>query len=128
MNVSDRLTIRDLLVRPRIGVTAAERRMPQDVLVTVTMHADLRRACRSDRLRDSVDYKRVKQRILALVEASAFNLIERLAQRVADIALGDPQVQAVDVTVRKPGALRFARCSEVTITRERRTARRDKHE
>jgi len=119
MNTLDRLSIKDLLVRCRVGVTAAERRRPQDVLITVTMHADLRRACKSDRLRDSVDYKRIKLQILALAESAAFNLIERLADRVAAIALRDPLVERVDVVAQKPGALRFARCSEVEITRER---------
>ena len=119
MNTLDRLSIKDLLVRCRVGVTAAERRRPQDVLITVTMHADLRWACKSDRLRDSVDYKRIKLQILALAESAAFNLIERLADRVAAIALRDPLVERVDVVAQKPGALRFARCSEVEITRER---------
>ena len=123
MNTLDRLSIKDLLVRCRVGVTAAERRRPQDVLITVTMHADLRRACKSDRLRDSVDYKRIKLQILALAESAAFNLIERLADRVAAIALRDPLVERVDVVAQKPGALRFARCSEVEITRERKGKR-----
>lgn len=128
MSLADRLTIRELRVRCRIGVTAAERRLPQEVLLTITVHADLRRACRSDRLRDSVDYKRIKQRILAMAEASNFNLIERLAERAAAIALAEPLAQRVDVTVQKPGALRFAQCSEVAITRERANSRRGRNE
>jgi dihydroneopterin aldolase/D-erythro-7,8-dihydroneopterin triphosphate epimerase len=46
-------------------------------------------------------------------------LIERVAQRVADLALRDPRVLGVEVQVQKPGALRFARCSEVEIMRTR---------
>jgi len=115
----DRLRIRDLRVRCRVGVTALERGKPQELLLTITLHADLRHACRSDRLRDSVDYKAIKQRILAEGETRVFHLIERLAERVAAIGLRAPRVERVDVVVQKPGALRFARCSEVEITREK---------
>lgn len=122
MKSFDKLSIRDLMARCRVGVTAAERRKPQDILVTVTLEADLGRACRSDSLADSVDYKAIKARILLLLEKKPFKLIERVAQRVADIVLDDVRVARVTVVVQKPGALRHARCSEVEIVRERRRA------
>lgn len=118
LSTLDRLRIRDLAVRCRVGVTAVERAKPQEVLVTVTLHADLSRAGRSDRLGDSIDYKALKLKILALAEKQSFRLIERLAQDVADLALSDRRVLQADVMVQKPGALRFARCSEVEISRK----------
>ena len=118
-NTLDRLRIRDLLVRCRVGVTALERNKPQDILISLTLHADLRKACRTDRLRDSVNYKIIKQRVLAQTEKRSFHLIERLAERVARICLADPRVARVEVVVQKPGALRFARCTEVEIERSR---------
>ncbi len=124
MQTLDRLRICDLAVRCRLGVTVAERAKPQEVLVSVTLHADLSRAGRTDRLGDSIDYKALKLKILALGERRSFKLIERLAQGVADVALADRRVQQVDVVVSKPGALRFARCSEVEISRSQASGRR----
>jgi D-erythro-7,8-dihydroneopterin triphosphate epimerase len=123
MQTLDRLRIRELVVRCRLGVTAAERSKPQDVVITLTLHADLSGACRSDRLSETVDYKAIKLRILEEAERTVFKLIERLAERVAELALHDPRVRRVDVVVQKPGALRFARCSEIEITRERQTTK-----
>lgn len=120
MRTLDKLSIRELTARCRVGVTETERRKPQDILVTVTLESDLARACRSDRLADSVDYKAIKLSILAELEKKPFKLIERVAQRVADIAMRDKRVERVTVVVQKPGALRYARCSEVEIVRERR--------
>lgn len=119
MDRRDKLKIRELAVRCRVGVTAEERRRPQEVLVTVTLHADLRKACRTDRLADTVDYKAIKLKILDEGETRTFKLIETLAQRVAELALEDARVEAVEVVVQKPGALRFALCSEVEIFRTR---------
>jgi len=125
----DKLRIRDLRVRCRVGVTPTERRLPQELLVTVTMHADLARACLSDSLGDTVDYSAVKKAILAECESTSFKLIERMAQRIAELALSDGRVKRVDVAIEKPGALRFARCSEVEISREREArGRRDRNE
>jgi dihydroneopterin aldolase/D-erythro-7,8-dihydroneopterin triphosphate epimerase len=115
----DRLFIRDLQVRCNVGVTAAERGKKQDLLLTVTLWADLRKAGRTDRLADTVDYKAIKLRIVSEVEGGTFRLIERVAERVAGICLDDPKVARVEVSVQKPAALRFARCSEVVIARER---------
>ena len=115
----DKIFIRELALRCIIGIYPEERREKQDIVINVEMHADLRKAGRSDDLADTVDYKAIKKSILALVEKSSFQLIESLAESIADIALGDEKVQQVVVTIDKPGALRFAKSSAVEISRNK---------
>lgn len=115
----DRITIRDIALRCIIGVYPEERREKQDVIVTVTLHADLARAGATDDVNDTVDYKAVEKAVVALVEASEFALVEALAQAIADVCLGFDGVEQVDVTVEKPGALQFARTVAVDISRGR---------
>ncbi len=115
----DKIHIRDLLVRCIVGIYPEERREKQDVIINITLHADLGKACVSDRIEDTVDYKAIKKRVLAMVQESSYFLIERLAARAAEIALESEEVQRVDVTVDKPGALRFARSVAVEISRTR---------
>jgi FolB domain-containing protein len=114
----DRIVIRELLVRTVLGVDDEERREMQDVLITVTLHADLRRAGESDRLDDAIDYRTIKKQVLAAAEGSRYRLVEALAERVAALCLGHPGVRRVDVLIEKPGSLRFARSAAVEITRE----------
>lgn len=113
----DRIHIRDLLLQCIIGVNETERRHKQDVVVNVTLHADLRAACKSDDFADTVDYKAVKQSIVDLVQTSEFYLVEALAEAIAHACLGFEGIEQVDVLVEKPGALRFARTVGVEITR-----------
>jgi D-erythro-7,8-dihydroneopterin triphosphate epimerase len=115
----DRIYIKDMLVRCVIGVSDAERREKQDVVINVTLHADLGRAGKTDDIADSVDYRAVKKRILRLVEASRFNLVEALAEAIAGTCLEDECVLQADVLVEKPGALRFARSVGVEVSRSR---------
>jgi len=118
----DRIHIRDLLLRCVVGVYDEERRDKQDVNIQITLYADLRAPCQSDRIEDTVDYKAIKRQVVAAVEKSSFSLVERLAERIAEICLEDPRVARVRVIVEKPGALRFARTVAVEIIRERKHA------
>jgi D-erythro-7,8-dihydroneopterin triphosphate epimerase len=115
----DRILINDLLVRCVLGLSPEERREKQDVLISVALITDLTKPGRSDRFEDAVDYRAVKKDVLAAAESSNFHLVEALAERVADICLSRPGVQRVQVTVEKPGALRFARSVAVQIERGR---------
>jgi len=115
----DRIIISDLLVRSVIGVREDERKDKQDVLINLSLAVDLRKAGKSDRMEDSVDYRDLNKRILHMAEGSKFYLVEALAQAVADICLENPAVREARVRVEKPGALRFARSVGVEITRQR---------
>jgi FolB domain-containing protein len=115
----DRIHIRDLSLRCVIGINDDERREKQDVTVNITLEADLSAARASDRIDDTVDYKAVKKKVIGLVEASSHFLVERLADRIADVCLEDERVRRVNVVVEKPGALRFARTVAIDIVKER---------
>lgn len=116
---SDRIFIRDLLVRCILGVEDAERREKQEVVVQVELWADLRKAGRTDALADSIDYSVLKRRILQATENTQYRLIEALAQQIADECLKDQRIECVKVTVEKRGVLRFARSVGVEILRRR---------
>ncbi len=113
----DRIRIRDLSLQCIIGINPEERTKKQEVIINLTLHADLTEAGRTDHIGDTVDYKVLKEGIRKRVEASEFFLVERLADQIAEIALKPPQVRRVDVCVDKPGALRYARSVAVEITR-----------
>ncbi|MHC4307461.1 MAG: dihydroneopterin aldolase [Planctomycetota bacterium] len=116
---SDKIYIRDLAIRCIIGVNQDERTEKQDVVINVILFTDTRKAGRTDALEDSIDYKGVKKTILSLVESSEFLLIEKLADEIAKVCLDDSKVQKVNVTVDKPGALRYTRSVAVEIVRTR---------
>ena len=113
----DMIHIRDLALRCIIGINDDERVNRQDVVINITLWADLRQACRSDDIHDTVDYKAVKQSVLRLVENSSFLLVEKLAQQIADTCLEAPRVERVRIQVEKPGALRFTRTVGIDIVR-----------
>ena len=117
--MTDQIEIKDLLLRTVIGITDLERRDRQDVLINLVLETDTRAAGRSDDINAALNYRTLTKRIIALVEGSAFYLVEKLAEEIARLCLAEPLAQRVRVTVEKPGALRFARSVGVTIERRR---------
>lgn len=116
----DRVFIRDLLVRGIVGINPEERRERQDILVNVTMWVNTRPAAVSDEIADAVNYRTAAKAMIAHIEGGQPMLVERLAAELADICLKtDDHIRAVEVTVEKVGALRFARSVGVTIFRRR---------
>ncbi len=117
--MSDRIHIKDLFLRTIVGLNPEEREKRQDVLINITLDADLTPPGSSDEIGDAVNYRTIAKRVIKMVEASSFYLVERMAAEVAALCLSDPRVSGARVLVEKPGALRFARSVGVEITRTR---------
>jgi FolB domain-containing protein len=114
---TDRIEIRDLLVRGILGTNDWERQTRQDILINITLFVDLRAAGRSDRIEDTVNYRTVTKELIAHVESSSRFTVEALAADLAGLCLKPAGVLRVRVRVEKPGALRFARSVGVEIER-----------
>ena len=115
----DKIHIRDLVVTCIVGTLPAERVRRRKVVVNLVLSCDLALAGRSDDLRHTVDYAAVCRDVAGVVRRSRYQLLERLAQEIADTCLAFPGVAGVTVTLDKPGAVRGARSVGVEIGRQR---------
>ncbi|MCS7043029.1 MAG: dihydroneopterin aldolase [Bryobacteraceae bacterium] len=102
----DKVIISGARLAARIGVPAAERAEPQELIVDIEMEADTREAARTDDLRHSIDYAAVHAALAETAAARPRALVETLAQDIASCVLQRFPAAAVRVLVRKPGALR----------------------
>lgn len=113
----DIIYIRNLRIDCIIGVFEWERRVRQTVAIDLDLAADIARAAQTDRLEDTVDYKAIAKRLIDYVGQSQFQLVETLAQKIADIVLAEFGVRWVRVRINKRGALRHATDVGVVIER-----------
>lgn len=86
------------------GVFPDERRNGQDFRVDVTLTVDMRQAAATDDLIDTVDYGTISQSVHDIITGDPVDLIETLAQRIADACLHNDQVHQVEVAIHKPQA------------------------
>jgi len=112
----DRLAVRGIEAYGHHGVLDFERRDGQVFLVDLVLGLDTRPAARTDDLQDTVDYGSLVAAVKNAVETDPVDLIETLAQRIADLCLTDSRVQWTEVTVHKPDAPIEATFSDVTLT------------
>lgn len=100
-----------------IGIWDWERRVKQKIVVDLEMAADIRRAAGSDRIEDTLDYKRVSKRLLQFIGDSEFQLVETLAERIAELVITEFAVPWVRVRLNKQGAIRGSRDVGILIER-----------
>jgi dihydroneopterin aldolase len=117
----DRLSVTGIEVVGHHGVFDFERRDGQLFRVDLVLGLDTAPAAASDDLSDTVHYGELVDEVKAAVANDPVDLIETLAQRIADVCLKDDRVQWTEVTLHKPEAPIAATFADValTITRSR---------
>jgi 7,8-dihydroneopterin aldolase/epimerase/oxygenase len=117
----DVIELRGLRVVGTHGALPEEQVRAQPFEVDVDVHADLSAAAASDALDDTVDYGALAAAVERVVASEHHQLLERLAQRVAEVVMDDGRVDAVTVTVRKlrPPVPQDLASSAVRVTRRR---------
>jgi len=114
-----RVHVDDLRLQAIIGINGDERVVKQEVLISLEFDYDATAAIASDRIEHTVDYKKIKQQVITLVEGSSFFLLEKLVGEVLNLLLGVDRILWAKVRIDKPTALSFARTVGVTASGSR---------
>lgn len=103
------IRIVDLKVRAIIGTYPWERKNKQDLVINITIEYDASKASKSDDLSDALDYERVANKVVSVVEGSNYHLLEKLGLKLLAVVLSDKKAASVTVKLDKPHALPTAR-------------------
>jgi dihydroneopterin aldolase len=115
-----RIFVRDLVLLADIGVYRREQGNPQRVRINLDLTVDAPTGAPSDRLKDVVNYAKVVEAVRARVARGRVNLVETLADQIAECCLADPRVRRAVVRVEKLDAVADAASVGVEIERRRR--------
>ncbi len=118
----DIVYISDLRIETVIGIYDWERKIRQVISIDLEMAADNRKAAATESIDDALNYKAVAKRLIAFVEASEFQLVETLAERIAEIVLSEFDVNWLRLKLGKPGAVTGSREVGVIIERGEKSA------
>jgi len=114
-----RILVRELELIGQVGVHEVELRYAQRIIVSLDLLVSDDYDGRSDRLEDLYDYDRAVRAVKGTVDSGHFNLIETLAERIAEACLADQSVVRARVRVEKPDVLPSCRGIGVEIDRTR---------
>ena len=112
----DRITVHGLTGHGFHGVYPAEREHGQTFRVDAVLELDTAPAAATDDLSKTVNYAELSQRLHALLVGEPVDLLETLAQRLADLSLEYTRVDAVEITVHKPNADLGVPADDVTLS------------
>ncbi|MFC0445315.1 dihydroneopterin aldolase [Pseudidiomarina halophila] len=115
----DKVFVKGLRADALIGVYEWEHEQRQPLLFDLTMDWDQAAAAASDALADALDYDALSKAVVKLVESRPRQLIETVAEEVAQLILNEFQVPSVKVRVSKPMAVAAAETVGVEIIRSR---------
>ena len=113
----DTVYITGLRAQTVIGVYDWERNIRQGVVLDLEMASDNRRAASEDRIEDALDYAVISSRLLSFMEDSEFQLIETMAEQVAQLIRDEFKVPWLRLRLCKPGAVPAAKDVGVLIER-----------
>jgi dihydroneopterin aldolase len=115
----DTIFIHDLRVETRIGVWDWERELPQIVRLDIELGLPSDKVFHSADFADALDYSAVVARLQALAKDHPHQLLERFAQAIADIVLGEFGAPSVKVRVAKLAPMKGVKELGVSIERRK---------
>lgn len=113
----DIIYLHDLRIDTVIGIYDWERRTRQTVILDLEMGTDIGKAAASDDIDHTLDYKAVAKRLIEFVSNSEFQLVETLAEKIAELVINEFNVPWLRLRLNKQGALRGVRDVGVIIER-----------
>ena len=116
---TDTVFLHELKVETIIGIWGWERKIRQIVSIDLEMGADIRRAAETDSIDDTLNYKAISKRVQQFVADSEFQLVETMAEKIAELVLQEFKVPWIQVRVSKPGAIRGAKNVGILIRRSK---------
>jgi 7,8-dihydroneopterin aldolase/epimerase/oxygenase len=116
--IMDTIQLKGIEVDCIIGDEAWEREQKQTIRADLTLHTDLSRAGHSDRLEDTIDYAAVARAVIAYMELSTFQMLEALAEGLAQNLLKEFRISSVAITLNKRAHFPKTEGVAISIQRE----------
>ena len=116
MNPLDDITLTGLRATAFHGVLEHERREGQVFVIDVTVYLELAGAAHTDDLDSTIHYGQLAEEVVSAVERDPVDLIETIAERVAEVVLAHERAVLTRVTVHKPSAPIAVPFEDVSVT------------
>ena len=115
----DKVFIRNLKADAIIGIYDFERVTKQPIIITLEMTHDNKRPASTENILDALDYEKISNSVKNLIESSSFQLVETLAETIAQHILTTYETEQLTLELNKPNAIAFTDSVGIMITRNR---------
>ncbi|NQY34438.1 MAG: dihydroneopterin aldolase [Alteromonadaceae bacterium] len=113
----DKIFIKGLSIQTTIGFFAWEKEIKQTLVIDLAMGWDIRPAALNDELAKTLDYATISVDIEKFANDHPVDLLETLAERMAEFLMVQYQIPWIKLTIHKPTAVHNADSVGVEIER-----------
>ncbi|MDD3375527.1 MAG: dihydroneopterin aldolase [Candidatus Omnitrophica bacterium] len=114
-----KISINQIQLSVIIGTKHCEREEPQDIMIDLSFIYNSNKAQKTDNLSDAVNYEAITEEIMEKVRKTKFFLIEKLADFILDVTMGNNNIEKATVIIYKPNAIKNTESVSVELSRER---------
>jgi len=117
--MDDKIIIKNALFKANLGITEKERKTAQNIIISVEIFCDIKKASMSDKIEDTICYFTVLKKIKTILENNSYSLIEKLAEDISNLILNFNKVKKVRVIIKKPDIIKNVDWVGVEIERKK---------
>lgn len=113
----DKVIIEGLTIQTTIGFFEWEKQIKQTLVIDLTLGWDTSKAAQHDELSKTLDYAKISEEVNTFANANPVDLLETLAERLAQYLLSTYKIPWLKIKVAKPGAVHNTKTVAVEIER-----------
>jgi len=113
----DKVFISGLSIQTTIGFFQWEKEIKQTLIIDLVMGWDTAKAAKNDELEKTLDYAEISEYIATFANENPVDLLETLAERLAQHLISRYQIPWLNLKIGKPGAIHNAMSVGVEIER-----------
>lgn len=113
----DIIHIQQLQLSTTIGIHAWEQKIKRRLLFDLELGVDTTAAASSDDISHTIDYETLTQRLEQYLSENNFQLLERLANKIADLIVNEFGVRWLRLKAWKPHATKNIKSAAIIIER-----------
>ena len=111
----DKIRLKNIQIYAYHGLHPEEKNIGQKFQIDIELSADLKKPCRTDSINDTIDYYKVYEIAEQCLKNNRSNLIEYVAQNIANKVLAISGVVDIQVVVRKPSVPIDGICDSIEV-------------
>ncbi|MFH1288347.1 MAG: dihydroneopterin aldolase [bacterium] len=101
----DKIILKDMVFHGFHGTKDFEKEIGQKIIISIELFLDLKKAGETDNLQDTVDYHEIYKLINTIQAGKKYNLLEALAESIANAILKRGVVKKLFLQIKKPQVL-----------------------
>ena len=115
----DQIFIEELLVKMSVGIYEHEKQNKQNVIINLTLDVETNKDRKLQSISDVVSYEHITNEIIKICQSNHYDLLEELAELIADFCLQDGKVHGISLELKKPDIIDHTKSVGIKIKRQK---------